>query len=135
MSAQVFTIESIEGNSHIGVPVFSRSAKKANYEYLVFSPPKGINPKPDPNPLSEPQRIIDNKKKQVIKIVLINFYRSIYCKESKSWRISTNKLRKLRESKHTYKSQKICFLVLNLCLKSTTYLIKHMKARLNKFNE
>lgn len=39
--ASVFTIEAIEGNSHIGVPVFSRSAKMANYEYIVFSPPKG----------------------------------------------------------------------------------------------
>jgi hypothetical protein len=39
----IFTIDSIEGNSHIGVPVFSRSAKKSNYNYLVFSPPKGID--------------------------------------------------------------------------------------------
>lgn len=37
----IFTIDSIEGNSHIGVPVFSRSAKKSNYNYLVFSPSKG----------------------------------------------------------------------------------------------
>ena len=39
--AMIFTIDAIEGNSHIGVPVFSRSAKKANYDYIVFSPPKG----------------------------------------------------------------------------------------------
>ncbi len=39
----MFTIEAIEGNSHIGVPVFSRSAKMANYEYIVFSPPKGAS--------------------------------------------------------------------------------------------
>eukprot|EP00347_Sterkiella_histriomuscorum_P010785 403374929 len=37
----IFTIDSIEGNSHIGVPVFSRSAKKSNYDFIVFSPPKG----------------------------------------------------------------------------------------------
>ena len=37
----IFTIDAIEGNSYIGVPVFSRSAKKANYNYLVFSSPKG----------------------------------------------------------------------------------------------
>ena len=38
----IFTIDAIEGNSHIGVPVFSRSAKKSNYDYLVFSPPREV---------------------------------------------------------------------------------------------
>lgn len=36
----VFTIDLIEGNSHIGVPVFSSSAKKENKNYMVFSQPK-----------------------------------------------------------------------------------------------
>lgn len=36
----VFTIDSIEGNSHIGVPVFSRYGKKSNYHFIVFSPEK-----------------------------------------------------------------------------------------------
>lgn len=36
----IFTIDLIEGNSHIGVPVFSNSAKKENKNYMVFSQPK-----------------------------------------------------------------------------------------------
>lgn len=36
--AGVVTISSIEGNSNLGVPVFSRSGRKSNYSYLVFSP-------------------------------------------------------------------------------------------------
>jgi len=36
--AGVFTIDAVEGNSNIGVPVFSRYGKKANYNFLVFSP-------------------------------------------------------------------------------------------------
>jgi len=36
----VFTIDAIEGNSHIGVPVFSSSGRKSNYNYRVFSPQK-----------------------------------------------------------------------------------------------
>lgn len=36
----IFTIDLIEGNSHIGVPVFSNSAKKENKNYMVFSKPK-----------------------------------------------------------------------------------------------
>ncbi len=39
----LFTVESIEGNSHIGVPVFSRTAKKSNFHYLVFQTPKPNN--------------------------------------------------------------------------------------------
>jgi len=38
--ALIFTIDAIDGNSHIGVPVFSRSAKKSNFNYLVFTSPK-----------------------------------------------------------------------------------------------
>eukprot|EP00347_Sterkiella_histriomuscorum_P017460 403349282 len=38
--ALIFTIDQVHGNSHIGVPVFSRSAKKHNYNYLVFTSPK-----------------------------------------------------------------------------------------------
>ena len=38
--AKIFTIDAIEGNSHIGVQVFSRSARKSNYHYLVFTSPK-----------------------------------------------------------------------------------------------
>ena len=38
--AMIFTIDLIEGNSHIGVPVFSNSAKKENKNYMVFSQPK-----------------------------------------------------------------------------------------------
>ena len=34
------TINAIEGNSHIGVPVFSRFGKKSNYNFLCFSPPR-----------------------------------------------------------------------------------------------
>eukprot|EP00347_Sterkiella_histriomuscorum_P012138 403369751 len=38
--ALIFTIDQVDGNSHIGVPVFSRSAKKHSYNYLVFTSPK-----------------------------------------------------------------------------------------------
>jgi hypothetical protein len=38
--AMIFTIDLIEGNSHIGVPVFSSSAKKENKNYMVFSQPR-----------------------------------------------------------------------------------------------
>jgi hypothetical protein len=40
MTATLFVIDKIEGNSGIGVPVFSRQAQKQNYEYLVLSPSK-----------------------------------------------------------------------------------------------
>ena len=36
----IFTIDLIEGNSHIGVPVFSSSAKKENKNFMVFSQPR-----------------------------------------------------------------------------------------------
>jgi len=38
--ARVFTIESIEGNSNLGNPVFSNYGKMQNYQYLVLSPVK-----------------------------------------------------------------------------------------------
>jgi len=38
--AMIFTIDLIEGNSHIGVPVFSQSGKKENKNYMVFSRPR-----------------------------------------------------------------------------------------------
>ena len=40
--AQTFTIDSIEGNSYIGVPVFSRFGQMQNYNYIVMSPQKKI---------------------------------------------------------------------------------------------
>ena len=43
MSATLFTIDKIEGNSNIGVPVFSRQAIKKNYEYICLSPQKAYN--------------------------------------------------------------------------------------------
>ena len=54
MSATLFLIDKIEGNSNIGVPVFSRLGIKQNYEYLVFAPHKIIK---SPN---------DNKKKEAL---------------------------------------------------------------------
>jgi len=43
MSATLFTIDKIEGNSNIGVPVFSRQAIKKNHEYICLSPQKAYN--------------------------------------------------------------------------------------------
>ena len=46
--ARLFTIDNIEGNSHLGNPVFSNYGKMANYQYLVLSPVKpddGAKPK------------------------------------------------------------------------------------------
>ena len=40
--AQTFTIKSIEGNSFIGVPVFSRFGQMQNYNYIVMSPQKKV---------------------------------------------------------------------------------------------
>ena len=40
--AQTFTIDSIEGNSYIGVPVFSRFGQMQNYNYIVMSPQKKV---------------------------------------------------------------------------------------------
>ena len=40
--AQTFTIDSIEGNSYIGVPVFSRFGQMQNYNYIVMSPQKNL---------------------------------------------------------------------------------------------
>ena len=39
---QTFTIDSIEGNSYIGVPVFSRFGQMQNYNYIVMSPQKKV---------------------------------------------------------------------------------------------
>jgi len=54
--ARVFTIDSIEGNSNLGNPVFSNYGKMQNYQYLVLSPVKedltgGNN---DPNDMNGP---------------------------------------------------------------------------------
>ena len=38
--AQIYTIDKIEGNSFIGVPVFSRFGQMQNYNYIVLSPQK-----------------------------------------------------------------------------------------------
>jgi len=35
-----YTIDSIEGNSNLGTPVFSNFGKMQNYHYLVLSPVK-----------------------------------------------------------------------------------------------
>ena len=40
MSQSLFTIDSIQGNSHIGVPVFSRFGHMQNYQYACMSPPR-----------------------------------------------------------------------------------------------
>ena len=40
-----FTIDSIEGNSYIGVPVFSRFGQMQNYNYIVMSPQKKVKKK------------------------------------------------------------------------------------------
>ena len=37
-----FTIDSIQGNSYIGVPVFSRFGQMQNYNYIVMSPQKKL---------------------------------------------------------------------------------------------
>ena len=37
-----FTIGSIDGNSYIGVPVFSRFGQMQNYNYIVMSPQKKL---------------------------------------------------------------------------------------------
>lgn len=38
--ARIFTIESIEGNSNLGNPVFSNFGKMQNYQYIALSPAK-----------------------------------------------------------------------------------------------
>ena len=43
--AQTFTIDSIEGNSYIGVPVFSRFGQMHNYNFIVLSPQKKLKEK------------------------------------------------------------------------------------------
>ncbi len=42
MSATLFVIDKIEGNSNIGVPVFSKKAKFDNSNYAYFSPRKQL---------------------------------------------------------------------------------------------
>jgi len=41
-TATLFIIDKIEGNSNIGVPVFSRQALKQNFEFLALAPQKKI---------------------------------------------------------------------------------------------
>ena len=48
--ARLVTIESIEGNSHLGNPVFSKYAKMANYQYLVLTPMKEEDKAEDEGP-------------------------------------------------------------------------------------
>lgn len=43
--ARIFTIDTIQGNSNLGNPVFSNFGKMANYHYLVLSPAKEDLPK------------------------------------------------------------------------------------------
>ena len=38
--ARIFTIDSIEGNSNLGNPVFSNFGKMQNYQYIALSPSK-----------------------------------------------------------------------------------------------
>jgi len=54
MSAQLFTIDKIEGNSNIGVPVFSRFGQMQNYNFLVLSPVK------------KPKEVVQNNEKSLI---------------------------------------------------------------------
>jgi hypothetical protein len=42
--AQIFTIEKIEGNSNIGVPVFSRFGQMQNYNFIALSPQRPPKP-------------------------------------------------------------------------------------------
>ena len=42
--AQVYTIEKIEGNSNLGVPVFSRQGLMSNYNYIDLSPKREPRP-------------------------------------------------------------------------------------------
>ena len=52
--ARIFTIESIEGNSNLGNPVFSNFGKMRNYQYIALSPskegrlPRGRADEPEP---------------------------------------------------------------------------------------
>ena len=52
--ARVYTIESIEGNSNLGVPVFSRQGLMSNINYIDFSPKKEPRParREGPDPVS-----------------------------------------------------------------------------------
>lgn len=45
MTQSTFTIDSIAGNSFIGVPVFSRFGQMQNYNYIVMSPQKKVKEK------------------------------------------------------------------------------------------
>ena len=42
--SRIFTIDSIEGNSNLGNPVFSTFGKMTNFHYIVLSPQKLIQP-------------------------------------------------------------------------------------------
>jgi hypothetical protein len=52
--ARVYTIESIEGNSNLGVPVFSRQGLMSNINYIDFSPTREPRPprRKGPHPVS-----------------------------------------------------------------------------------
>jgi hypothetical protein len=56
-TATLFLIDKIEGNSNIGVPVFSRQALKQNFEFLALAPQKKIklNQQAKPDDLLHPE--------------------------------------------------------------------------------
>lgn len=49
MSSKVYTIDAIEGNSNLGVPVFSNYGRMQNYQYICLSPTKKEIEPPDPD--------------------------------------------------------------------------------------
>lgn len=50
----LFTIDAIEGNSNIGVPVYSRFGQMQNYNFIALSPVKQtLEREPDAPPLLE----------------------------------------------------------------------------------
>ncbi len=97
--AMIFTIDLIEGNSHIGVPVFSNSAKKENKNYMVFSQPKAPK-KADEENISEQERKLreskDPKSVDRVSIISLIAFSFKYCRGSKNWRSSSSKLGDLR---------------------------------------
>lgn len=55
---QTFTIDSIEGNSYIGVPVFSRFGQMQNNNYIVLSPQKKAREvKPPEEPIIDEENL------------------------------------------------------------------------------
>jgi hypothetical protein len=57
MSETLFIIDKIEGNSNIGVPVFSRQAYRQNFEFLALSPRKKLKI----TEKAQPQTILDSE--------------------------------------------------------------------------